>query len=43
MSLMKSVGKHVDREEEKGEYIYRITRNGIELLRQEEASVQDAG
>ncbi|MGI0016217.1 MAG: hypothetical protein ACREBU_22585 [Nitrososphaera sp.] len=37
MTLMDSVGKYVDRVKVKGEYLYRITRNGIEFLRQEEA------
>lgn len=39
MTLMDSVGKYVDRIKEKGEYLYRITMNGIEFLRQEEAKI----
>jgi hypothetical protein len=43
MSLMNSVGKYVDRDEVNGEYVYRITRNGIDLIRQEEVSIKNAG
>jgi hypothetical protein len=39
MALMKAVGKYVDRIKVENGYKYRITREGIEFLRQEEAKV----
>jgi hypothetical protein len=40
MALMKAVGNYVDRIKIENGYKYRITREGIEFLRQEEAKVQ---
>jgi hypothetical protein len=38
MTLMDAQGKYVDRIKENGEYIYRITRKGIDFLKEEEAN-----
>jgi hypothetical protein len=42
MTLMDAVGKYVDRVSAGNQYLYRITKNGIDFLRQEEAKLGNA-